>query len=555
MKAHRIAASLLVAALSLAACGDNLWQVPSGSEILAENDNQTGLAGTSLDAPLRIRVVDQGGNGVPGLTVSWDALDGGLVAADRRTDDRGYAEATWVLPTTAGTVRARVQAGPLSHSFHATTLPAAPVSLELEVAAFDLERDASAAIAVNAVDEHGNEVGAELLTWSSADERIASVSDGGIVTAHRRGETVITAAGGGITADVQVTVPGAEWKEIATGAFYSCGLTADGRASCWGENFAGRLGTVSSEPFVATPQPVAGNHTFDRIIPGTAGTCALKSDGAAWCWGTSFSGELGVPANGARFDRPERVADGLTFEEFGMGAAYACGLTAAGELYCWGAAPHLTEPTHIPSRVDARPFTDFAAGKYHACGLDAEGFVWCWGEGVHGELGRADTLSSTVPAKVSGDGRFTSIAAGWRRTCAIDVQERAVCWGVGIYQERVLSPRIVNGSRAFVSLAIGPYYTCGRTADGTAYCWGWSGSGGVGSVFDTGTWLLQPTRVDAAEQFTAIAADGIGDHTCAITVHGEAWCWGSNQYGQVGDASPGVDRHTPVRVHDPPGQP
>ncbi|HSK19658.1 MAG TPA: Ig-like domain-containing protein [Longimicrobiales bacterium] len=555
MKSHRIAASLFVVTLSLAACGDNLWQVPSGSEIVAENDNQTGLAGASLAAPLRIRVVDEGGNGVPGVSVSWIALGGGLLAPDERTDANGYAEATWVLPTRAGTVSARVQAGTLSHSFYAKTLPAAPVSLELGVAALDLERDGTAPIAVDAVDEHGNEVGAELLTWSSSDERIASVSDDGIVTAHRRGETVITVAGGGMTADVQVTVPGAAWKEIGTGAFYTCGLTGDGRAWCWGENFAGRLGIASSAPYVSTPQPVAGNHTFDRIIPGTASTCALTANGAAWCWGTSFSGELGVSANGARFDTPVRVADGLTFDDFGMGSAYACGLTAFGELYCWGAAPHLTEPTHVPSRVDAGPFIDFAAGEYHACGLDVEGSVWCWGEGIHGELGHGDMLSSTVPVKVSGDRQFTSLAAGWRRTCAIDVQERAVCWGVGLYQEHVPTPRVVNGTRAFVALAIGPYYTCGLTADGAAYCWGWSGSGGVGSVFDTRTWLLHPTRVDAAEEFTSIAADGIGDHTCAITVQREAWCWGSNQYGQIGDASPGVDRHTPVRVHDPPVQP
>lgn len=553
MKVHRITACLLAVVLSLAACGDNLWQVPSGSEILAENDDQTGLAGGALAAPLRIRVIDDGGDGVPGLSVSWTALDGGLVASDDRTDAEGYAEATWVLPTTAGIVSARVQAGPLSHSFHATTMPAAPVSLELGVATLDLERDGTIAIAVNAADEHGNEVGAELLTWSSSDERIASVSDDGIVTAHRRGEAVITAAGGGITADVHVTVPGAEWKAIETGAFYSCGLTADGRAWCWGENFAGRLGIASSAAYVATPQPVAGNHAFERLFPGTASTCALTADGAAWCWGTSFSGELGVPGNGARFDTPVRVAAGLTFKDFGMGSAYACGLTAAGELYCWGAAPHLAEPTHIPSKVDAVPFTDFAAGEYHACGLDVEGSAWCWGEGVNGELGRGDSLSSMVPMKVDGDRRFTSVAAGWRRTCAIDVQERAVCWGVGIYQERVLTPRIVNGTRAFVALAVGPYYTCGLTDDGAAYCWGWSGSGAVGSVFDLGTWLLSPTRVDAAEEWVSISADGIGDHTCAITAQGEAWCWGSNQYGQIGDASPGINRHIPVRVHDPSG--
>jgi alpha-tubulin suppressor-like RCC1 family protein len=43
-----------------------------------------------------------------------------------------------------------------------------------------------------------------------------------------------------------------------------------------------------------------------------------------------------------------------------------------------------------------------------------------------------------------------------------------------------------------------------------------------------------PVRVSETLKFTAIAAGA--DHTCAISVDGDTYCWGSNQYRQLGDA-------------------
>lgn len=37
-------------------------------------------------------------------------------------------------------------------------------------------------------------------------------------------------------------------------------------------------------------------------------------------------------------------------------------------------------------------------------------------------------------------------------------------------------------------------------------------------------------------------------HTCARSERGSVWCWGSNDYGQLGDGTMGSERHTPTRV-------
>ena len=54
-----------------------------------------------------------------------------------------------------------------------------------------------------------------------------------------------------------------------------------------------------------------------------------------------------------------------------------------------------------------------------------------------------------------------------------------------------------------------------------------------------------PTEPQPAACAAAVAAgDG---HSCAIRKDGTAWCWGRNNFGQVGDGST-TDRTTPVQV-------
>ena len=54
-----------------------------------------------------------------------------------------------------------------------------------------------------------------------------------------------------------------------------------------------------------------------------------------------------------------------------------------------------------------------------------------------------------------------------------------------------------------------------------------------------------PTRVEGVPPFVAISS--LASHVCALTADGEAWCWGDNQSGQLGDGT--LERRDgPVRV-------
>ena len=83
------------------------------------------------------------------------------------------------------------------------------------------------------------------------------------------------------------------------------------------------------------------------------------------------------------------------------------------------------------------------------------------------------------------------------------------------------------------------------TAAGAARCWGSNNYGQIGD--GTTTFRLVPVPVNGLSSGVAAVATG-GDHACAVTTAGAALCWGSNSYGQLGDGTT-VNRWTPTPVN------
>src|SRR5258707_787844 len=80
-------------------------------------------------------------------------------------------------------------------------------------------------------------------------------------------------------------------------------------------------------------------------------------------------------------------------------------------------------------------------------------------------------------------------------------------------------------------------YTCGLSPGGEALCWG-----GVAGYYDPvplADSLIPnsaiPLRVPGTRHFTQITVGGLS--MCALDSDQRAFCWGANQYGEVGDSS------------------
>lgn len=192
------------------------------------------------------------------------------------------------------------------------------------------------------------------------------------------------------------------------------------------------------------------------------------------------------------------------------------------------------------------PYTFITAGYTHTCAIVASGRAYCWGENATGNLGNGTTTSSSVPAAVAGNLRFVTLAAGIQITCGIANDEATYCWGsngVGTLGNGTTNdshmPTPTSGSLKFKQISLGPgagsSHVCALTAAGEAYCWGNNFSGMIGDGSTENR--LAPTRVSGSLAFSSISA---GDnHSCALTAAGAAYCWGSNSDGQLAQADGG----------------
>ena len=119
-----------------------------------------------------------------------------------------------------------------------------------------------------------------------------------------------------------VQIAATSFSSVYAGGAHTCALTAAGNAFCWGRGESGQLGVpaptttcqTDGGPFSCSmiPIPVATGLGFVRLALGGAHTCALLSDGTAFCWGNNASGQLGDGTTTNR-DRPVPVSTGLKF--------------------------------------------------------------------------------------------------------------------------------------------------------------------------------------------------------------------------------------------------
>jgi alpha-tubulin suppressor-like RCC1 family protein len=262
---------------------------------------------------------------------------------------------------------------------------------------------------------------------------------------------------------VPVAVAGSlKFTSIAATWDHTCGLVASGAAYCWGTNDFGQLGngtrTVSGVIGSATPVPVSGGLSFTALDAGGYHTCGIVIAGSAYCWGLNESGEIGNGLQGANADAfvPTAVLGGLKFSAIFTGAYHSCALTTDGSAYCWGSNlfgglgnGSATGPDNCPTypntgACSVKPvsvgggaqYNVLALGGYHSCGLVTDGIAYCWGANANGQVGNGSTLNWYVPAGVLGSANFPSFllftsitAASTNYTCGIAKTGAAWCWG------------------------------------------------------------------------------------------------------------------------------
>lgn len=393
-----------------------------------------------------------------------------------------------------------------------------------------------------ALDEDGAAIAGLDVTWSTSDAAVATVDQLGVVVTKGVGEAQVLAAVQDTSAQAAILVDDRA-ATIAGGKGFVCALDQTGAAYCWGGGWAGQLGNGSSA-VSPTPVPVAGDLRFHSLSAGwDFHVCGLTTDGDAYCWGRNVSGELGDGTVGINRLTPVPVAGDIKFKYLRTARGHTCGVAFDGKAYCWGAAgsgaigAEVTETcefgpcTTVPVAVATDlTFTSLHLRPESSCGIATDGLLYCWGG---------------TPTVEDWDVRFQYVRAAHFWECGMGTDDQVYCWS-GLAQTIAPSPTptLVPDQPQFVFLSeANGGHICGLDAEGIAYCWGDSINGALG--LGPSLWMTpSPVAVSSELRFYAI---GAGDqHTCAITIGFEVYCWGSNWQGELGDGTTDGDPDCPV---------
>jgi len=376
---------------------------------------------------------------------------------------------------------------------------------------------------------------------------------------------------------------GLEVTSIAAGGDHACALFITGQVKCWGRNDRGQLGLGDTNDRGLLPGQMGVNLPFvdvDRkrtvkaLALGNDHTCAILSDDTVKCWGENGSGQLGVGDDKARGTAPGDMGDALPTVELGtglfarqitVGFAHTCARLNDDTLKCWGnnqlgqlgVGPTASRGDNPGEMGDACPIVDFqgitvrsvAAGDAHTCARMKDDNLHCWGYSVSGQLG---TGTRTAPVPLGAGELASAPALGYLHSCVLLQNGRVKCWGdnssgqlgQGDATGRGGTPASMGDQLPYVALAFktqievvsGSNHVCAKSGDW--FCWGGNNFGqlGRGSLSAAGD---QPGEIESLPSIQIGGASPVGlalgsAHTCGFAAGGVVKCWGKNDRGQLG---------------------
>jgi alpha-tubulin suppressor-like RCC1 family protein len=352
------------------------------------------------------------------------------------------------------------------------------------------------------------------------------------------------------------------FTKISAGSTHTCAITSTGGLFCWGSNEHGQLGNGTTQDS-STPVQVTGiTSGATAVSAGGNHTCAVVS-GNAKCWGLDLWGQLGKDFFSPSATPAQVVGLTGNVSSISAGARHSCAVRGS-QLLCWGdnfygqlgisGVLSTSTPTVVTNFASGA--VSVSAGNEHSCARILLSDARCWGRNFSGQLGNNTYTSSSIPVTPVGlTTGVTRTAVGDRHSCAI-VNSGMQCWGDSI--GGALGAQFVVGSEpspvpvfnltGVTDISAGLANTC-AVANGAAKCWGFNGGGAIGD----GTTTNRFTPVQVVGLTSGVTSISIGGtngankaHACAIA-NGNAYCWGGNTRGELGNGT-NTNSLTPQQV-------
>ena len=354
--------------------------------------------------------------------------------------------------------------------------------------------------------------------------------------------------------------------QVSAGKYFTCAVTSEGAAKCWGVGDKGQLGNGSLVSHSLVPTTVQGlEANVTQVSTGYEHACALLSSGAVQCWGAGPFGQLGhglAPASQSVPVTVQGLSEGAA--ELALGGYTSCALTRLGTVKCWGAdtagqlgddAERVAKSTAVPVVGLPAGIRQIAASGNHACALTPSSTLYCWGHNSNGQLGNGNTneyRATPIYANYVG-ATVRQVSVGSGNTCIVTTQGGARCWGYNANGElgdgstlnRTSPVDVSSLTSGVLKVSIGGGFACALLDSGGVSCWGGNYYGQLGAGHAAPSYVpisvvgLNGGAQDISTSYT---------HVCASTTSGLK-CWGSNVSGELGDGTQ-TNRTAPVSVLD-----
>ncbi|MFO7563278.1 MAG: hypothetical protein R6X02_11600 [Enhygromyxa sp.] len=343
---------------------------------------------------------------------------------------------------------------------------------------------------------------------------------------------------------------------LASGDDHVCAVKSDATVVCWGNNADGQIGNLTRQTW-NEPVPIRGLADARGIVAGSRHSCSLRKTGGAICWGANDKGQLGDGTKTGH-DRPSAVVDLQGLIGLAAGGSRTCGFTSAA-VYCFGDLGPGEQPSPRPRKIAEGSQNDgiveLELGREHACLRHQSGVARCWGQNRDGRVGDGSFETRTRPVAVS-LGPVRDLALGDRHSCALRSDGKVSCWGDdaggalgqgesddGAGQARTGVRRVLELNDV-VDLASGDGFSCAVRKSGQLACWGRNDHGQLGDASPEPSRPM-PRPVGKIDDATAVAAAAA--QACVVRASGAVLCWGVNDKGQLGRPA-GPDQVRPMPV-------
>jgi hypothetical protein len=466
----------LVAPLLLAGCSDSVMpKAPAERIVISGGDGQTGMPLDTMPQHLAVRVVDDAGEPVAGVAVTWSSDDptARAIPIDMVADGEGIARAIAVLGFEPGpqAFHARVAGLDDPATFSLTAEPPTGLSARSLM-------NATRATHMCALDADGR-------AWCWGGNEYGQLGDG--TTASRE--------------DARPVETDIRFVSLSGTYGNTCGIAHDASLWCWGANqqyvngpgpYFGNGGTEGS----LVPVPAASGLSIARVDLDNPMACAVSTSGDAYCWGGDF--------DGATLLTPAQLGASGQWRDISVnGGKLVCAIATDHAVHCMAAGADDAEAAGIPAGSETLepvssvpPLSSISLSWTNQCGLTAaDSFAVCWGWRLNGVEASGDSPAPAYPS-FGGYGAVKVIARA-QSAMALATDGRVWFWGQppgGIDGHTSYEPVELEVPGPWTDVAISEFGAFAiRAADGLVYSWNpFPGFGPPVGVLPRPVRVLQP---------------------------------------------------------------